>query len=327
MAIIFMDGFDLYSATVPVSRRWSGGGLVAGRFGGQALSTTTGNQSLTLGSFNSTLAVGFAWNRSSFQAKTLIFSFNNSLSGFQQTMCSISIEISGAVTWDGPSGSGATASSVPGLIATNTWHYYEVELTRSTTTGTIKVYLDGVQIISKTNVNTGTTDIDYLSLQGGNGNVGVSFDDMYCVNVATRLGECRIDTLRPTADTATKGWTPNSGTTNFSRVSEETSDGDTTFNSATVVGTKDLFAIADLPVTPTTIFAVQPVLVARKDNTALSQLCVDVVSGSATVQGAVNSLTSTYSYHVDTLVADPNTGAAWTATAVNALQLGYEILL
>lgn len=336
MAIIWIEGFDLYNSTnLPTGRRWPtllNSTLVTGRFAGQAFSGSFGagsgfNYLMALGTTYANLAIGAAIQLSAgpISAKTPFFRFMNGTN----VECTLSANPDGSITWDGLSG--ATASSIGSIALVGVWNYFEVELVRSATVGTVKVYCNGSMIISATNVNTGTADYDTVAPV--NALIGTTtlflFDDMYTVDAATRLGECRIDTLHPTADTATKDWTPNSGSNNFSRVADSATtgcDGDTTYNSTLTVGNKDLFDMTDLPSAPNSVFAVQAILVARKDNAALAEVCVDMKSGATSVQGGTDTLSGSYTWHGDLYTTDPNTSAAWTGAAVNALQLGYERL-
>ena len=56
--------------------------------------------------------------------------------------------------------------------------------------------------------------------------------------------------LLPSADGTYKQWTPNSGTTHYTRVNESTCDGNTSYNSTDVVSNRDSYAvtISSIPV-------------------------------------------------------------------------------
>lgn len=329
MSIVFMDGFDLYGFRDQVVTR--GYQLVNGdpsgntRFGVGQSWRTNGNSPLTFPAITalSAMTIGFAFSDESTGSSngSRVLSFKNG----GTTVGLFGYDITGAIRFARDDfGSNQFGITAPGLIAPNNWNYIEIEFTRHASAGAFNIYKNGALVLSGTGLNTGAADVNTVQFSTDVGNRYI--DDFYMVDAATRLGECRIDTLRPTADTATKGFTPNSGSNNFSRVSDATFDGDTSYNSATTPGAKDLFDIGDLSVVPSAIFAVQTILAARNDNTALSQLCVDIKSGATSVRGGTKTLAPTYSFYTDTLPTDPATSAAWTASAVNALQLGYEIL-
>jgi len=329
MAIIFMDGFDLYGNRGHVLTRGyqsvEGNPSSNARFGVGQSWLTNGNGPLTFPLITalSAMTVGFAFSTvvAGNSGGTRIFSFKNG----GTTVGVLGIDSTGAIRFARDTfGTNQFGITAPALIAPSVWNYIEIEFTRHASAGVFNIYVNGALVLSGTGLNTGAADVNTVQFSTDAGDRNI--DDFYMVDTATRLGECRIDTLRPTADTATKGFTPNSGSNNFSRVSDATLDGDTSYNSATAPGAKDLFDISDLSVVPSAIFAVQTILAARKDNTSPSQLCVDIKSGATSVRGGTKTLASSYSFYTDILPTDPATSAAWTASAVNALQLGYEIL-
>lgn len=328
MAIIFMDGFDLYgNNTQPPTRGYlqvTGDPSGNTRFGVGQSWRTNGNSPLTFPPIAalSAMTVGFALSDERVDGGngSRIFSFKNG----GTTVGVFGYDSTGAIRFARDDfGSNQFGITAPGLIAPNVWNYIEIEFTRHASAGAFNIYKNGALVLSGTGLNTGAVDVNTVQFSSDVGDRCI--DDFYMIDAATRLGECRIDTLRPTADTATKGFTPNSGSNNFSRVSDATLDGDSSYNSATTPGFKDLFDVSDLSVVPSAIFAVQTIFAARKDNTDLSQLCVDIKSGATSVQGGTRTLSTSYNFYTDIFPTDPATSAAWTASAVNALQLGYEI--
>lgn len=329
MAIVFMDGFDLYSSRDNVSsrgyQRVEGDPSSTTRFGVGQSWRTNGNGPITFPAIPAiaALTVGFAFlteNAGGTNGSRII-----SLRNGGTTVGIMGIDVSGAIRFARDDfGSNQHGISAAGLITPNVWNYIEIEFTRHASAGAYNIYMNGGLVLSGTGLNTGSVDVATVEFSTDAGNRNI--DDFYIVDAATRLGESRIETLRPTADTATIGFTPNSGSNNYSRVSEATLDGDSTYNSASVVGTKDLFDIANLSVTPSAVYAVQTILVARKDNTDISQVCVDLTSGATPEQGGTKTLSTSYTFYSDLWQVDPNTSAAWTASAINALQLGYEVI-
>lgn len=329
MSVVFMDGFDLYSSRDNVTSRGyqqvEGDPSSTTRFGVGQSWRTNGNGPITFPAITalSAMTVGFAFSTET--AGNTNGSRIISLKNGGTTVGILGIDSTGAIRFARDDfGSNQHGISTGGLIAPNIWNYIEIEFTRNSSTGAFNIYMNGSLVLSGTGVNTGAVDVNTVQFSTDAGNRYI--DDFYIVDAATRLGECRIDTLRPSADTATKQFTPNSGSTNFSRVADAVIDSDSSYNSATTIGTKDLFDINDLAATPSAIFAVQAVMAARKDNTDLSQLRVDIKSGATSVQGATKTLATTYNIFTDILPTDPATSAAWTPTAVNALQLGYEVI-
>jgi hypothetical protein len=176
-------------------------------------------------------------------------------------------------------------------------------------------------------VNTGSSSIDAVVLSSdGSFSTQRIYDDLYMTNTATRVGERRIDVLRPSADTAQKDWTPSTGTNNSALVDDTTFNDDTDYVSASTVGNKDLYDIGNLGFTPAAITALQVTYRARKDDATTREIRANVKSGSTTANGATKGMTTSYQTFFDIYETDPATSAAWTTSAVNALQIGPEVV-
>lgn len=329
MAISFIDGFDMDVDGNDLARRgWQTGTASlnapqTGRFGGLTLRLTNGNNTPLIRPVSSrdTIAIGFAYkgdNISSYGGAGEVVRFRNGttdimLLGFTGT---------GAVRVSRGNIGTSLGQSAGGVILNNVWHYIEMTLTRNASTGSFEVFVDGVSVLSATGQNTGASSIDGVGFNGGYTNQ--NFDDVYVTDTATRIGECRVETLRPSADSSVQ-FTPNAST-NVSRVNTTTLDGDTTYNASSTVGHKDLFDMGDLSSTPTAIYAVQTMVNARKDDAATREVRTNLKSGATTVNGTTLALAASYTIQSDVYENDPNTSAPWTASGVNASQLGYEVV-
>jgi hypothetical protein len=133
--------------------------------------------------------------------------------------------------------------------------------------------------------------------------------------------------IRPSADTAQKDWTPSTGTTNFNMVNETIENQDTNYVAAGTVGNKDLYDVTDLSFSPSVVRAVQTLLFARKDDATTRSIRNNLKSGATTANGTTRAMGATYAMFTDLYATDPNTSAAWTGTAVNAAQLGIEVVV
>lgn len=348
MSVILVDGFDVYNGTgvnTGLQAKWLAAGassgshsLVAGRFGGQAYRSTQGVASSGAWASrpiaaNASIAVGFAFRAvDSFDG---VFIFWGLASGTYQV--GLLLDSTGKLSAcrntavDTGTVLGTTAAAA---IALNTWHYIECEITVSDTVGVFKVYVDGVQVLNLTGLDTrnGTpTTIDTIQVghrkspNGASSGVRYDFDDIYVVDAATKLGERRVETLYPSADTAQKDLTPNSGTANFSRVNEAQVDGDTSYVQGSTVGNTDRYDLGDLTGAPATIDAVQVSCFGEKTDATSRSIALQVKSGATTSDGSNFALAASYGKLERLLTTDPNGGGAWSAAAVNALQVGPKI--
>jgi hypothetical protein len=350
MAVIWTEGFDMYNGTgsnTGLLGRWAttfgGGGssisMISGRFGGQAFrvvaaaniqNAVNGVRVIFDGSGSHTsIACGVACRLSTLTMTARTFELMNTSNGIQ---CGFGITQSGQPYIYSGAGGTTLATGSAGLVLTNAWNYFEVEIVGSATVGTFNLYMNSVLVASATGSNTIAAGGGFNGIQL-NGNQAVSggsgtnydFDDIYVVDVATKLGERRIETLRPAADTVTKTWTPNSGVINFSRVNETTVDGDTSYVSTSTVGNRDLYSLGALSSTPSTIDAVSVVQFAEKTDATTRTLYSSVKSGATDSDGTAFALNATYQRYDRLILTDPNTSAAWTASGVNNLLIGPKL--
>jgi hypothetical protein len=110
-------------------------------------------------------------------------------------------------------------------------------------------------------------------------------------------------------------------------VSELLANGDTDFNYSGTVGERDLYELGNLQGTPVAIVAVATKGFIKKSDAGARSGQVLLKSGATEVAGPDTVLSSTYTYLQRIDPTDPNTGTAWTITAVNALQVGQKVTL
>jgi len=326
MSIVWVDGFDLYhSSNLPLSTRYAlnlSPSLQTGRFSGQCLQCSSTNDiaNLSLPSATDTITLGMALRIDGSQGGlTKFVEFKNSGSVIFTLAYNASTGTLAVYRGDNSNLLGSSP-----VFPTTTWQYVELSVTRNGSTGTVDLKIDGASVLSLTGQNTGSSAIDNISLRGLGGNT--KFDDLYVVNSITSLGECRVTTLVPNADTADKDWAANSGSNNYDRVNQAPADGDTTYISSSNVGDIDLYDMGALGFTPAQIHAVQTAIVARKDDATLRQVRAKLKSGSTTADGGDHTLGTSYNTFRELLTQDPDTSAAWSASGVNAVQVGVELV-
>lgn len=336
--VVWMDGFDVFSsASAPATLRYPGLTNISynnGRFSpSKAIYyNQSGGSPALFGTISaiSSLCVGFAWDPNSNTPGGLrtLCSFNSGSNATANSQCTLGVDATGKLyAYGGNLGSllGASAVGAVSFLAGN-WTYIECEVVVNGSTGSFNAYVNGVQVFSLSGVNTkgfaGTSTVDTVIL--GNANLSNwGWDDWYIGDAASRLGECRIETLHPSSDNSVT-WTPNSGANNWSRVSEAQSDGDTSYVSSSTPGQIDLYGIGALSGTPSSILAAQSITIARKDDVATRQVRSKLKSGATTANGTTQTLGTSYAYYTDLHATDPNTSAAWATAAVNAALIGVE---
>ena len=340
MAITLIDGFDLYNGTgvnTGLQSKWFLAGatnfisMTTGRFGGQCVSYTgaasnAGNMSRTF-TASSAVCYGVAFRSVNAPAANtpVLLGLENSGTvqvGWRMTTTG-AIEVLRAGT--------SLGASAAGVISINTWHFIETEVVISDTVGRVTIFVDGTQVLNLTNVDTrnGTpTTVDSLRFgyaQGALNAYNYQLDDLYVTDTATRLGERRVETLRPNADTAQKDFTRSAGADNFALVDDTTSNGDTDYIQGSTVGNLDRYTTAGLSTTPSAIDAVQLTAFALKTDATTRNIALHARSGSTDSDGSNYALAASYTKFDRILETDPATSAAWTITGINSLQFGPKV--
>lgn len=327
MAITWIDGFEEYSsgnALLAAAYVTTGSFTYgdAGRFSGDSLRLTTGR--ITKGiAPTSVLSLGYAFSTTSLSSSTAMIEFHDSAGSI---ICDLFTTPDGGLTFVRGSsvGSNILATAPSGTLTTSTWFYLEVELTRHASAGAIKIYINGALVASATGVNTGSADVAAIQLRAPNSS-SMNVDDLYITDTATRIGEIKIDTVVPTADTAQKDFTASTGTDNYAMVDELPVDGDTSYVTADTSGNADLYTTAGLSGSPSDIFAVQVRVWAKKTDTGFRTLKPKLKSSTTEADGVAVALGTTYGVVTSLYETDPATDAAWDAAGVNAAQIGMEL--
>lgn len=341
MAVILVEGFDTYNgigANTGMASKWTVNGspsLTTGRFSGQCAQSNNSNTSTwsrSLGASYSSFSVGFALRYTAFPGTGNYVCTLDSSGTYQVGITVSSTGTISASRMSSRTAAGAVlGTSASAVIALNTWHYVEIECVISDTVGVFNVYVDGASVLSLSSQDTrnGTpTTVDTISFGGGlntsNSNGTAQIDDLYVTDSATKLGERRVETLYPTSDVA-QGFARSTGATNYTLVDEAQVNGDTDYVQGSSVGDVDTYGLGDLSSTPSAISAVNVVAYAEKTDAASRSIALQVKSGATTSDGSNYALAASYGRFDRLLTTDPNTSAAWTASAVNALQGGPKV--
>ena len=261
---------------------------------------------------------------------------------------SIAVYLGGTFVQSGNDGTGGivTGGTLLGATANNAvtfgeniWNYYEVAATiAGSGGGAVELRVNGQVVLNLSGITTRMTahtyfnGVAWMTTSNFQTTYAMGLDDFYLCDTTTGpgpyacntfLGDVRVITLNTDGAGASTQWTPLTGT-NWGEVAEARCDGDTTYNYTATVNNKDLFNFAPLTGTINAVIAVQTTGAYRKDNGGTREITQQLVSGATAVNGTTYSVPSSYVYMSDFWVTDPNTAlAAWTVSAVNAVQAGY----
>jgi hypothetical protein len=112
---------------------------------------------------------------------------------------------------------------------------------------------------------------------------------------------------------------------NFATVSETLQDGTTSYVYDSTVNDADFYTIAPIAVTPISVVAVTTRGFLQKSDAGTRGAAVQLKSGAVTVASTATLLSSSWGWLWRTELNDPNTSAAWTAAAVNNVQIGPKV--
>jgi hypothetical protein len=231
------------------------------------------------------------------------------------------------------------SASVP--VSGATWTLVEIHYVPTTTaTGTVEIWLNNTQVLNATAVQTSsalanvasfTLGIERNTSSGGSASTYVAFDDLGANDTAGplnngRCGDNRIAWLPVDGAGALSQWTSSSGGGNATNVDDATplSGGTADYNAAATAALVDDYTLAALPAGASAVAVVEALCYAINPDGGTSQIKVGVISGASTGAGATQSPGASFAYVRERFETDPNTSAAWTPTAVNALKARIE---
>ncbi|KMS60219.1 DNA polymerase III [Novosphingobium barchaimii LL02] len=134
----------------------------------------------------------------------------------------------------------------------------------------------------------------------------------------------RIVTLQVNSDGSVLGLKPSTGTSHSAVVGEIPASA-SNYLSGSVIGDRDILGLADLDTIPASIEEVSVVGYMSKTDAPARAMYLGVVSGGTTSDGEPQNLNASGFRHERGMNVDPNTGAPWTVSAVNALQLQPKV--
>ena len=281
--------------------------------------------------------VRFGLNTHALNVRTPFLQFvDSSGSGFQ-----------GTVAWDTDTFLKAYRGAQNGTLlgaSTNAWtqdQWRTVDVRwqiTSTTVGIVEVWVDGTQWLNLTGVdNTNTTTANVQTVRIGSfassfgATIWEALDDLAVNDTAgtlnnARAGDGRVVLLKPNGagsnTNQTRGGTDSGA--NWSQC-DELPPSLTDYVYSATAGTRDTYALEDLPAGTWTVNACEVLAYAQNSDALAGSLGLTVKSGSTTNEGTARTLSATAAYVRQLYETDPATSAAWTASAVNALEAGTTV--
>lgn len=113
---------------------------------------------------------------------------------------------------------------------------------------------------------------------------------------------------------------------NFAYVQENLEDGSLTYLADSTPGDFDLYGNAGLPATPLSILGVSVRAFMCKSDSGARTGTVRLKSNTTSIDGATSTLSTSFQNLVMYQDTDPDTSAAWTATAIGNLKFGPKVV-
>lgn len=344
MGLLLMDGLDCYANATDVQKA----GIVventanvtlqtaAGRFGGGALRISSTVYGIVVAipfvAYTGTLIASASfWHPGTNAGDLIVFNNETGAAGAKLTHSA-----AGALTADAVTGDQTTGGTP---FTASGWHRIEFKVVfDNSPNGSMVVKVDGTEVINSAAIDTqgAGTGIASVTFRCGSGGTNYAYIDdiLICQDTgATALddfvGDIKITTHTVTSDGGTVAWTASAGA-DFECVDETPSaaNDDTDYISSSTAAQESRFNVSNLAATPDTIFAVQTRHRAKKTDAGARSIRGLMNSSAVEALGAEHGLTTEYRWYRGAMSAtDPNTAAAWTASGVDALQTGVEVVV
>jgi hypothetical protein len=350
MAVLFHDSMDAYGANADVATRWdiAGGTYTAtgGRYGGKALNLSTQANTklipLTGDSSSNKLFVSTSIKWASFSATNFIktaFVASDFLNAATPAAAEhIAVGMDGAGKALLYRGATIIATAATATFVVGTWYRVELMVVVDATVGSAELKVNEVSVLtfSGNTKGTATAGVQAVSFFGNTGN-NFAYDDIMIWNSqglapTDFVGDFRIDAYTPTANGSTVNATfVGAGVTVAYQAVDDPAlnNADTDYILDDVINDINLFAMADLATTPTSVIGVGIVVAARADNVGTRKIQLGNKSGAVTGwSGTDITLPAQAAYVVRSqfFPLDLATGAAWTGAGVNAIEVGFKVM-
>jgi hypothetical protein len=256
--------------------------------------------------------------------------------------------IQAVINYNGPSrtlllyaGNAATlliTASVPIPAPTGSpGNFFELKYFVANSGGSAEMKLNGASIGTFSGDTQATANANIATHYiGGSTGSGVGpqtlYDDMYWLDdtgsapTNTFLGDTRVSCLFPDGNGNSSQFVGSDAdsTNNYLLVDETNPNDDTDYVESATVGNKDTYTYGNLPSATGAVYAVQPLMYAKKTD-ASARSIASVARVSATEVDSANKVLGTgYVYYPDVRETKPG-GGAWTISDVNAAEFGPKI--
>lgn len=342
MALLWIDGFEGYGETISgspapagvlnrkyaITQATSTILTTAGRYGGMAIYMGgSANQLFTPTlTTHDTLIAGVNWYCNDTRNTSILTFYDGSAIGMeirkQHNVSELQLYRAGILV--------ATTSGLG--ISTSTWYNVQMKIKCHDTNGEYEIKVDGVTVLSATGVDTkaGSNNYHDVCVLRTFAIRGPHFDDYYVCDGSGSinndfLGVCKVVRIDPDGDD-TANWTTSTPSANhYENVSGTVTDDDTSYLEETLTNTTDLFDYEDLA-GYSNILGIQICTECKETDADSYSIKTPIESGGNQYDDSAQVIASSgYMTKMRVEGADPDTGALWTESGLNAAKFGIKV--
>ena len=330
MALLFYDGFDWTSDIADITRKWNSANLTGcyvgtayGRFGSKGLSLYYNRYIQKNIDDKSTVYLGLAtYTGSGDISVSTSYPFIDFMNGANSHVALCFVSPTVARFYNNHATQIGTDITVPNIQGR--WVYIEIKATISDTVGEIILKINGIEYYNGTNLDTrnGTpTTINSIRIATVYA-TSPNIDDAY-IDDSQFHGDVRVRTIYPDANGSENDLTPSAGS-NYQNVDDPGDpDDDSTYNSGSTVGDRDLYGVTAPTLATVKAVAVSPHI--RKDDAGTRKIKNVVRSGGTNYLGSELEVDSSYGVKQSIWELDPADSTAWSKTKIDNAEFGLEI--
>lgn len=345
--MLWADGFDHYGTATTGRDNMLLGPYAANTMQPVTTQHRTGANSLgyaigtsvrrVFGAAKQTVGVGMALFLATLPTSNIqqiIYSFRDSGNNAQITAY---VDTTGAIHVYRASASTANSVSLgvsSYLLTAASWNHIEMKCSFSTTVGTVEVRVNGVTVLAVSGVNTvnsnspglGELSASQVSITSTPSGVSAFIDDLYAWDTTGTsnndfMGDQKVYTDMPTADTADVAWTPSTGSTRWAVIDEIPPNSDTDYDSSSASGDRMGVTFPTLDPAIVTVASVYYTGFTKKTDAGTCNVQLICASDGTEANGVDNPITAVYTYRGDPFDVDPHTSAPWTPAKAGAAAL------
>lgn len=349
MTLLWMDGFDLYSATpeTELDRHYTTGAsqhsisfvgnrLTSGAYLIQDDNNDILSKNLSVTSSNSYIVCCAARFDTSGLNTIPWLELRNNAGANVALEVDINGTISGFSIRDANNSIIHTIADVVDVGLT-TWHFIEVKATISgSSNDSLVIRVDNTEVVnlSSRDFTDGDLFIDQVRFQGTS-NRETNLDDLIIMDgnddgtiLNDFLGDVGIQTLSASSDSTPEQWGLTTGSDTFEMINDAVpgkADDDTTVISSSTVGQESW--VTHSPTSGTIdVLAVGTITTHKKSDAGARTFRARIRESSAEITGSQISPATTFGETRDFFPVNPSTSASWTQAEVDVVETGVEVV-